>query len=100
MVKLHPLEAAAGLVADRVFGEPPVRPHPVSVFGRCMRFVERTIYADTRAQGTVHAATGIFLGVASGTVGRSTTVATYLAVAGQALGEAASDVAAALNAGD
>jgi adenosylcobinamide-phosphate synthase len=100
MVKLHAFAAAAGVVADRMLGEPPLRPHPLSVFGRCMRGVERRIYADSRARGTLHAATGLVLGTVSGTVIRSSAVATYVSVAGHALAEAAEDVASALNAGD
>ena len=37
---------ATGLVADRLFGEPPAAVHPVVAFGRVMRVVERRLYRD------------------------------------------------------
>lgn len=92
--------AAAGLVADRLFGEPPVRPHPVSLFGRAMRGVEGKVWRDSRSAGVVHAGTGLVLGVAAGAAMRSTAAAVYLAVAGRALAEAARGVRDALDAGD
>jgi adenosylcobinamide-phosphate synthase len=91
---------AAGLVADRLVGEPAVQPHPVALFGRVMRAVEGGIYADRRAAGVVHAATGVAVGAGTGLAVRSTATATYLAVAGRALGVAANAVAAALDSGD
>jgi adenosylcobinamide-phosphate synthase len=92
--------AALGLVADRLLGEPPAAVHPVVMFGRMMRAVERRLYRDTRAAGVVHTAAGVGLGVAAGGVVGSTAVATWLAVAGRALGAAATDVGVALDAGD
>jgi adenosylcobinamide-phosphate synthase len=92
--------AAIGLLADRLLGEPPIRPHPVTAFGHCMRAVERRLYADIRLAGVAHAATGIGLGVVVGICVPSTMVTTYVSVAGKALGQAASDVAAALDKGD
>ena len=94
------LGAAAGVVADRLLGEPPSAIHPVVAFGRAMRAVERTIYADARLPGVAHAAIGTALGIGAGRVVGSTTVATWLAVAGRGLATAATDVANALEAGD
>jgi adenosylcobinamide-phosphate synthase len=95
------LGAAAGLVADRVVGEPPASvPHPVAVFGRSMGAVERHLYAPRRGAGAGYAAVGVALGVAAGRAVRSTAVATYVAVAGRALAEAAEEVRAPLAAGD
>ncbi|MGH9265360.1 MAG: adenosylcobinamide-phosphate synthase CbiB [Acidimicrobiales bacterium] len=91
---------AAGLLADRFLGEPPGPVHPVVAFGRVMRGVERTVYADTRLRGVAHATIGTCLGVAAGGVLGSTAVATWMAVAGRALAAAASDVASALDACD
>jgi adenosylcobinamide-phosphate synthase len=65
-----------------------------------MRQVERTLYRDGRAAGVAHALVGTGLGVAAGGVVGSTSVATWIAVAGRALGRAATDVGAALEAGD
>ena len=97
---VRPGAAAAGLLADRVLGEPPVRHHPVSAFGAAMRALEGRIYADRRTAGAAHAAAGLGLGVAAGAALGSGTLATYLAVAGQELGRAAGRVAVALDRGD
>ncbi len=92
--------AALGVLADQVFGEPPVTPHPVSAFGTAMRRIEQVIYDDGRGRGVVHAAAGVGLGIGAGLVVRSTTVATYISVAQRALGEAATSVGDALSEGD
>jgi len=92
--------ASAGLVADRLLGEPPSLLHPVVGFGRVMRAVERSMYRDSRMPGVAHAAIGTGLGVAAGGLVGSTAVATWLAVAGRALGDAATAVGAALDADD
>lgn len=91
--------AAAGVLADRVFSEPALDPHPVAAFGSAMTAWERRAWADRRAAGIVHAAVGLALGTA---VGRATpaALAAYVAVAGRALGEAASAVGTSLAAGD
>ena len=94
------LAAAAGIVADRALGEPPARAHPVAGFGRLLRAVERGLYRDARAPGALHAAIGTGVGAGAGLVVGSTTAATYLAVAGRSLGQAATRVAGALAAGD
>lgn len=92
--------AAAGLVADRLFGEPPLRPHPVSLFGRAMRGVESKLWRDSEVAGVVHAGAGVAVGLAVGAAVRSTAGAVYLAVAGRALADAARGVRDALDAGD
>jgi adenosylcobinamide-phosphate synthase len=92
--------AAVGVLADRVLGEPPAEAHPVVAFGRLMRAVERRVYRDSRAAGVAHAVMGAGLGVAAGGVLGSTAVATWMAVAGRALGEAARNVGAPLESGD
>jgi adenosylcobinamide-phosphate synthase len=93
------LGVAAGLVADAALGEPPLHPHPVAAFGSLMRAGERHLYAPTRRAGLAHAALGLGIGVAAGAV-VPVGVATYLAVAGRALGAAALDVGEALDRGD
>jgi adenosylcobinamide-phosphate synthase len=90
------VSVAAGLLADRVFGEPPGPVHPVAWFGQAMRSIERRLYADDRARGALHAAVGTGIGVAAGSAVRSPAVATGLAVAGRALATSARDVADAL----
>jgi adenosylcobinamide-phosphate synthase len=94
------VSVSIGLVADRLAGEPPSAVHPVAVFGHFMRGIEGRLYGDSRRRGAAHAAVGVALGVGAGTLVGSTAVATWLAVAGRALGAAATDVAAALDAGD
>jgi adenosylcobinamide-phosphate synthase len=91
---------ALGLVADRLLGEPPSSVHPVVAFGRLMRGVERSLYGDCRAAGAAHALIGAGVGVAAGGLVGSTAIATWVAVAGRALGEAATAVGGALVTGD
>jgi adenosylcobinamide-phosphate synthase len=95
----RPLSAALGVVADRVLGEPPST-HPVRLFGSAMQRVEAVVYGDTRAAGIVHAGLGAGLGVAAGVMVGSTTVATYLAVAGRELREVAASIGDALEGDD
>ena len=89
------LSVAAGLLADRLLGEPPASTHPVVAFGRVMRAAERVLYADARGRGVVHAAIGTGLAAAAGAA-VPTTLGTWVAVAGRALGTAAMEVSAAL----
>jgi adenosylcobinamide-phosphate synthase len=92
------LAVAAGVVADLVFGEPHVDPHPVAAFGQVMEDVESALYRPQRSAGVLHALVGLGVGVFAGaTVLRSTAFATYLSVAQRGLREAALDVAAALD---
>jgi adenosylcobinamide-phosphate synthase len=93
-------ESAFGLLADLALGEPPVWPHPVKVFGSGMRRLEAHLYRDQYGAGVIHATLGVAAGVAAGIALRSTSAATYLAVAGRALNGAATEVGAALAAGD
>jgi adenosylcobinamide-phosphate synthase len=88
------------VIADVIVGELPIRPHPVSVFGAAMDAVERRCYRDGRLAGLVHAGAGITLAAATGVVVRSTAAATFVAVAGRSLGQAAVAVRRALDAGD
>jgi adenosylcobinamide-phosphate synthase len=87
-----PRGAAAGVLADWTFGEPPVDPHPVALFGQVMRGVERRLYGDSVTRGTLHALTGVALGIGAG-MAMPAVAATYLAVAGRGLWDAASSVA-------
>lgn len=92
--------ASWAVVSDVILGEPPIRPHPVSLFGVAMDSVERRFYRDARRAGLVHAGAGLAIAVAVGWVVRSTTVATFVAVAGRSLGQAATAVRRPLDAGD
>ena len=108
---------AVGLAADRLLGEPPAAWHPVAGFGRGMTWLEGRWYADSRTRGLLHAAAGTAVaaaagqGLAAGIPSRwgrgvpsrkaipAVVLATYVAVAGRALGAAAGAVAAPLRAG-
>jgi adenosylcobinamide-phosphate synthase len=92
--------AAVGVVVDRLLGEPDVDLHPLVAFGRLMDVIERHLYRDHHLAGVAHAALGIAFGVAAGRLERSTSVATYVAVGGRSLAQAASAVGAALADGD
>ncbi len=92
--------AGLGVLADRALGEPPDRWHPVAAFGRGMQQAEDRIYADRQGAGVAHAAVGVLAGLGAGRLVRSTTVATWSAVAGRSLGEAATSIGRALEDGD
>jgi adenosylcobinamide-phosphate synthase len=89
--------AACGVFIDRLVGEPPTSVHPLVYFGRAMDIVERTIYRDSRRRGVLHALMGTSLGGAAGQLVRSTALASYVAIGGRALGEAANAVEDALS---
>ena len=91
---------AIGLLADRLLGEPPSSVHPVVAFGRLMRALEGPLYRDRRAAGVAHALIGAGVGLAAGGLVGSTALATWVAVAGRALGAEATRVGAALEAGE
>jgi adenosylcobinamide-phosphate synthase len=93
-------QAAVGIVADLLLGEPKIGPHPVAVFGKSMRAIETRTYADDRSAGIRYAAAGVCLGAGVGAAVRSTALATYVSVAGRGLREAAEAVATALTSGD
>jgi adenosylcobinamide-phosphate synthase len=92
--------AGLGVLADRALGEPPDRWHPVAAFGRGMQQVEDRTYADNRGAGIAHAAVGVLAGLGAGRLVGSTTVATWSAVAGRGLGDAAMTIGQALEEGD
>jgi len=96
----HRRAAAAGLLADRLLGEPPAAVHPVAAFGTVMRAVEGRLWSDDRWPGALHTATGTALGVATARLVGSTVACTWLAVAGRSLAGAAGAVGAALDDGD
>jgi adenosylcobinamide-phosphate synthase len=96
------LGAAAGLVIDRLVGEPPVpdRWHPVALFGAGAAALEDRIYDDRTAPGAVLAAAGVAAAALAGAALRSPVAAGYLATAGRGLHDAATAVGDALVAGD
>jgi adenosylcobinamide-phosphate synthase len=100
LVARRSIAAGAGVLVDRAIGEPPIDPHPLAVFGDAMKATERLVYADDRVAGVVHASIGVAIGTGAGALVGSTTAATYLAVAGRALHQAADEVAEPLATGD
>ena len=92
----RPLAVAAGLIVDRMLGEPPSAVHPVAGFGSLMGGLERRLYEPTLARGAIYAAAGTALGVLAGRAARSTVLATASASAGRSLGDAAASIGAAL----
>jgi len=96
VVHARALGAAAGILADRVAGEPPAVAHPLVAFGAAMRCIEGALWSDHRAPGVAYALAGTSLGVGAGSLLGSTVVATSLAVGGRALAGAAISVSTAL----
>ncbi len=96
----RPLGAAAGVMADRLLGEPPVAAHPVAGFGAVMRQVETRLYRDARHAGAAHAALGIGLAAAAGAALESPATAAYVAVAGRSLAQTALNIEASLGRDD
>jgi adenosylcobinamide-phosphate synthase len=102
-VRQRMLGTAAGLLVDRLVGEPPTVVHPVARFGQAMDWLDRRWWRDDRGRGVAYAAAG--MGTAGG-VGllldgaippvAATALATAASVAGRALGEAASTVGEAV----
>ncbi|WP_158640894.1 CobD/CbiB family cobalamin biosynthesis protein [Serinicoccus profundi] len=60
------LGVAAGLVLDRLLGEPPDAWHPVAWFGTAMGGIEESVYADRHGAGAAYAVTGAALGALAG----------------------------------
>jgi len=100
MVNRRLLAVAAGLGVDRLVGEPRTVPHPVALFGQAMGEIERAAYAPRLGNGAAYAAAGAGIGALAGLAMRSTALATYVAVAGRSLADAATEVGVALDAGD
>ena len=94
------LAAAAGLVMDRLVGEPPADVHPVAGFGRTMERVEQTLWADRRLNGAVYALSGAVMGAAAGSAAGSTAVATWAVAAGRELRRVASRIGELASTGD
>ncbi|MER7760081.1 cobalamin biosynthesis protein [Streptomyces sp. NPDC097619] len=108
--------AAAGLVADRILGDPR-RGHPVAAFGRAAAAVERSLWTarpDTqRARGVLHTAVCVGGAAAVGALAAAavrrgpaplrialTAAATWAVVGGTSLGREARAIGAALDSGD
>ncbi len=96
----RPRALVIGYLADRLLGEPPDEIHPLRAYGAVMGEVERALYGPRRPPGILYALLGAALGAASGAVVGSLAIASYVALGGQALEEAAARVDAKLRAGD
>jgi adenosylcobinamide-phosphate synthase len=94
-----PAAAAAGLLWDRLLGEPPALVHPVVWFGRVMTAAERALWRDRRGAGAAHAGVGLALGAVYGRAVGSTAAVAGLAVAGRELRRVAAGIADHLAAG-
>ena len=94
------MSVALGLLADRMFGEPPAALHPLVGFGSTMQAVERRWHRDSRVAGAAHAALGLAIGMGAGRTVRSRAIATYLAVGGRMLTRTALAIDDALLADD
>lgn len=99
--------AGAGVVIDRVLGEPPVRWHPVAWFGTAMNSIEARCWADDRRRGVGYAAVGVVIGVVPAVMLRrvvgssiATVAASSLAIAGAMLEREARGVGEVLVADD
>jgi adenosylcobinamide-phosphate synthase len=101
------LGTAAGLLIDRLAGEPPAMVHPVARFGQGMAWLDKRWWRDDRGRGLAYAAVGL---TAAGSVGvvldrslpplSAVAAATATSVAGRALGDAATTVGAAIERDD
>lgn len=90
---------AAGLLLDRLLGEPPTAVHPVAWFGTAMGVVEQRLWADRRLPGVAYAAIGVTTGAVVGAI-VPTTIAVSIAVAGKALRSTAADLGRVTESGD
>ncbi|MYB24497.1 MAG: cobalamin biosynthesis protein CobD [Acidimicrobiia bacterium] len=83
---------AAGLLLDRLAGEPPAEAHPVAWFGRLMERLEGRFWADSRRRGIAYTVVGVVVGILAGRLVRSVTTAVALTVAGRQLRRVAAGV--------
>jgi adenosylcobinamide-phosphate synthase len=102
MLSRRTLGAAAGLVADRLLGEPPVPGtlHPVALLGSAATAFERWLYADQRSHGALYAGVNTAVALTAGALVRSPALAAYVTTAGRALHTEATSIATALEQGD
>ncbi|MCY3561266.1 MAG: adenosylcobinamide-phosphate synthase CbiB [bacterium] len=91
---------AAGLLLDRLAGEPPAEAHPVAWFGRLMERLEGRFWADSRQRGIAYTAVGVAVGVLTGRLMRSVTTAVAFSAAGRELRRVAAGVGEAAARGD
>ncbi len=94
----------AGLLLDRIVGEPPTAAHPVAWLGRGLGQLEARTHRDNRAAGVGHLGVAVVLAALVARPLRDRWSGLALAVwccsAGRMLGRAATEVGDALDAGD
>lgn len=99
------LAIAAGMVADRIFGDPQCH-HPVAYFGNWVTTVEHKLYRDSRSAGTALVAVTVLPPVAMSYLlyrrwpTASTAIALYFALGGRTLERTAIRMADELAMGD
>lgn len=95
---------AAGLVLDRLLGDPSNAWHPVAWFGSAMGAVEKATWADRRTPGRTYAATGVALGAGTGwalsRLPGGLPVAVWIALGGTSLRTTSQSIGDRLDAGD
>jgi adenosylcobinamide-phosphate synthase len=93
---------AVGLAIDQLIGEPPLPDswQPVALFGSAADGLERRLYADRVGAGAAYAGLGAAVAAGAGLILRSPVVASYLAISGRGLHNAAAAVGDALTEGD
>ncbi|MEO6627987.1 MAG: cobalamin biosynthesis protein [Aquihabitans sp.] len=91
--------AGAGLLVDRLLGEPP-RFHPVAGFGTAMGVIEQPLWSDDRRPGVAYTAAGLSLGLVAGATVRSTTASVAACAAGRELRRVAARIGERCTAGD
>lgn len=102
MLSRRTLGTAAGVVADRLLGEPPVPGtlHPVALLGSAANAFERWLYADQRSHGALYAGVNTAVALTAGAVVRSPALAAYVTTSGRALHTEATSISTALEEGD
>ncbi len=94
------MAVAAGLVVDRMLGEPPARAHPVALFGRAMTSVEGRLWGNSIARGAVYTAVGVATATGASRLCPNTAPATATVVSGHELRRVASIIGERLEQGD
>ncbi|HEX4778849.1 MAG TPA: adenosylcobinamide-phosphate synthase CbiB [Acidimicrobiia bacterium] len=93
------VRVALGLLADRLFGEPPARVHPVVGFGALMHGAEEHLYRDAKLAGVAYGTLGVAVAAALGVAVPDVTTAVALTSAGRELRRTAAGVRDELTAG-
>lgn len=100
---LRPIELALGVLVDEVFGDPE-RYHPVAGFGSAALWLEKRMYAPSKARGAAYTAILVggatALGYALRNVPGATAIGTWAVVGGAGLRGVGTDLGGHLESGD